>query len=259
MPPASSSSKQTGSSAAHSRQPGNDGDRSRPVYTEVLAKLQAGIRMGRWAPGDRLPSIAALAREFQVGTGSIREALQSLQSIGLVSIEHGRGVFVTEPAPEAGLVSQIDWVSAGHIVALAETRRILEPELAALAAERATETELAAIEALARQMEAEAQQGGDYAELDVAFHRLISRAARNPILDLTIEGVSDSLLESRRRVSMPPDSKLRTAQYHLLIADALHSRSALQARLLMQAHMNDMMRDVIEADADARRQTNRSS
>ena len=82
-----------------------------------------------------MPSIMALAKEYQVGVGSVREALQSLQSIGLVSIEHGRGVFVANPVPLGELSSLIQWDSAGQEVALAETRRILEPELAALAAE----------------------------------------------------------------------------------------------------------------------------
>lgn len=235
--------------AAHNRRPDNEDPRNRPVYSAVVDELKAGIRMGEWAPGERLPSIAALAMKFQVGTGSIREALQLLQSLGLVSIEHGRGVFVTDPVLSLGRLSQIEWVSAGQMVALAETRRILEPEMAALAAVRATETELAAIKTLTRQMEEDARQGGDFAELDVTFHRLITRAARNPILDLAIDGVSRSLLESRRRISMPADSKLRTAQYHALIADALSARDAEQARLLMQAHMNDMMRDVVEAQA----------
>jgi GntR family transcriptional regulator, transcriptional repressor for pyruvate dehydrogenase complex len=233
-------------------QPAGKGSRrSRRVYSTVLAALQAGIQQGRWAPGERLPSISALAKEFQVGTGSVREALQSLQSIGRVRIEHGRGVFVTAAPPEAAFPRQVELVSAGQLVALAETRRILEPELAALAAERGTEAELAAIKALARQMEVEAAQDGDFAELDVAFHLQIAHAARNPILDLTITGVSATLLESRRDRWLPPDSKMRSAQYHALIAEALNARDAGQVRLLMQAHMNDMMRDVLATEARA--------
>ena len=157
---------------ARRKRPGPDGARGRPVYSAVFEALQADIREGRWAPGERLPSITQLAKDFHVGTGSIREALQSLQSIGLVSIEHGRGVFVTRSRPAMDPSSQFEDLGAGQMVALAETRRILEPELAALAAERGTNAELAAIEALARQMEDEARRGGDFAELDVEFHRL---------------------------------------------------------------------------------------
>jgi GntR family transcriptional repressor for pyruvate dehydrogenase complex len=222
-----------------------------PVYTTVFEDLQQRIRGGAWLPGTRLPSITRLAQDLRVGTGSVREALQSLQSIGLVRIEHGRGVFVASSRPSTDLSSHFQDVGAGQMLALAETRRILEPELAALAAERGTDEELAEIENLAWQMEAQAQQGGDFAELDMLFHRHVARAARNPILYRTIEGVRDLLLESRRKRRMRPNHSVSTAHYHLLIAQALRSRNAPQARLLMQAHMSDMLNDVLADEAQA--------
>ena len=225
--------------------------RGHPVYTSVFEELQERIRRGDWLPSTRLPSITRLAQELKVGTGSVREALQSLQSIGLVKIEHGRGVFVASTRPSTEISSHFQDVGAGQMVALAETRRILEPELTALAAERGTEDELNEIENLAWQMEAQAQQGGDFAELDVLFHRHIARAARNPILYRTIEGVHDLFLESRRKRRMETSRSVSTAHYHLLIAQALHARNAPQARLLMQAHMSDMLNDVLSAEAKA--------
>jgi len=225
--------------------------RGHPVYTSVFEELQERIRRGDWLPGTRLPSITRLAEELQVGTGSVREALQSLQSIGLVKIEHGRGVFVASTRPSTDISSHFQDVGTGQMVALAETRRILEPELTALAAERGTEAELVEIENLAWQMEAQAQEGGDFAELDVLFHRAIARAARNPILFRTIEGVQDLFLESRRQRRMIATQTVSTAHYHLLIAQAMHARNAPQARLLMQAHMSDMLNDVLSAEAKA--------
>ncbi len=225
--------------------------RGHPVYTRVFEELQERIRRGDWRPGTRLPSITRLAQELLVGTGSVREALKSLQSIGLVRIEHGRGVFVASTRPSTDISSHFQDVGAGQMVALAETRRILEPELTALAAERGTEDELVEIENLAWQMEAQAHDGSDFAELDVLFHRHIARAARNPILFRTIEGVTDLFLESRRKRQMEPSRSVSTAHYHLLIAQALHARNAPQARLLMQAHMSDMLNDVLATEAKA--------
>lgn len=225
--------------------------RAHPVYTSVFEELQERIRRGDWLPGTRLPSITRLAQELRVGTGSVREALQSLQSIGLIRIEHGRGVFVASTRPSTDISSHFQDVGAGQMVALAETRRILEPELTALAAERGTEEELVEIENLAWQMEGQAQQGVDFAELDVLFHRCIARAARNPILFRTIEGVQDLFLESRRKRRMETSRSVSTAHYHLLIAQAMHARNAPQARLLMQAHMSDMLNHVLEAEAKA--------
>ena len=225
--------------------------RGHPVYTSVFEELQERIRRGDWLPGARLPSITRLAQELKVGTGSLREALQSLQSIGQVKIEHGRGVFVASRHPYTDISRHFQDVGAGQMIALAETRRILEPELTALAAERGTAEELIAIENLAWQMEAVAQQGGDFAELDVLFHQSIARAARNPILVRTMQGVQDLFMESRLQRKLIPAQIVSTAHYHLLIAQAMQARNAPQARLLMQAHMSDMLNEVLSNEAKA--------
>ena len=216
-----------------------------PVYHNIFEELQQRIRRGDWLSGERIPSITQLAREFNVGAGSIREALRSLQSIGLVKIEHGSGVYVLGRLPATELSSHFVNVGDGLILALAEARRILEPELASLAAERATDEELTEIENVVRQMEDNSQQGKDFADLDVLFHRLIAQAARNPILSQTMEGVSDLFLESRRAILLDPDALMRALRYHALLADALKLRNPPQARLLMQGHMNAMFDEVL--------------
>lgn len=219
------------------------------VYQNIIDELQQRIRQGDWLPGDRLPSISQLAKEMHVGAGSIREALRSLQSIGLIKIEHGSGVYVTGARPATELSSHFENVGDGLLLALAETRRILEPELASLAAERGTDQELNEIQELARQMEEEDKHGHDFAELDVMFHRQIAHAARNPILYQTMEGVSDLFLESRKAILLDPNALLRALRYHALIAEALKLRNPPQARLLMQGHMNSMLDEVLASEA----------
>jgi len=222
------------------------------VYQIIFEELQQRIRQRNWLPGERIPSIAQLAREFNVGAGSIREVLRSLQSIGLVKIEHGSGVYVLGTRPATELSSHFQNVGDGLILALAETRRILEPELASLAAERGTDEELIEIEQIVRQMDEKSQQGTDFADLDVQFHRQIARAARNPILFQMMESVSDLFLESRRAILLDPDALLRALRYHVLIAEALKLRNPPQARLLMQGHMNSMFEEILISEARKR-------
>ena len=218
------------------------------LHSTILDELQNRIRQGSWLPGERLPSIAQLAKEFHVGAGSIREALRSLQSIGLIKIEHGSGVYVTGTQPITVIAGHSPKVDAGLRMALAETRSVLEPTLAAFAAERATDEELIEIAQLVQKMEYAYQNGGDFAELDVLFHRKIASAARNPILFQAIEGVSNLFLESRKTILLDPIALLRALRYHTLIADALSSRNAPQARLLMQGHMNSMMDELLASE-----------
>jgi GntR family transcriptional repressor for pyruvate dehydrogenase complex len=225
------------------------------VYQAIFEDLQKRIRQGDWLPGERLPSITQFAKELNVSAGSLREALRSLQSIGLVKITHGSGVYITGSRPYTDLSSHFQDVGSGLIVALAETRRIIEPELAALAAERGMEVEFKEIEKLARQMDQDANAGRDFAEFDVQFHSSIAHAARNPILYKMMEGVSDLFLESRKTILLDPQAMLRSARYHLLIVDALITRNASQARLLMQAHMNSMLDDVLAMENRKQTQT----
>ncbi len=221
------------------------GEHSHQVFQAVLENLRQRIHHGEWSPGTRLPSITQLARELDIGIGSMREVLRSLQSIGLVKIEHGRGVFVigsetTAPPPRTS--QEID---IRLIVALTETRRILEPELVALAAERGTAEELSEISALAMQMAEHARQGLDFIEPDIQFHHRIVQAAHNPILYQIFESLSDLLTESRKIISAEPGMTVRSIRYHLLIAEMLTERNSTQARLLMLAHMNDALSSVV--------------
>ena len=219
------------------------------VYHNIFEDLQQRIRQGNWLPGERMPSITQLAGELRASAGSIREALRALQSIGMVTIEHGSGVYVTGKRPATELSSHFQNVSKDLVIALAETRWILEPELAALAAERATNEELAQIEGLTQQMEEAYRLGDNFAELDVRFHQQIACSARNPILCQTMQSISDLFLESRKTIILDPSAMLRALRYHALIADMLTQRNASQARLLMQGHMNSMLSEVLASEA----------
>ena len=209
------------------------------VFQSVSAALRDRLRAGEWRAGDRLPSIAQLAAEYGVGTGSVREALRSLQSIGLVKIEHGRGVFVLEMPMSAELALHFEGAGTGLLLALAEARRIIEPELAALAAARGTDQELIEIDDMARTMEDQATRGIDFVDPDLSFHRRIAQAARNPVLTQMMESINDLFLASRKVTARDPGMTARAVRYHNLIAEALRSRNANQARLLMHAHTED--------------------
>jgi GntR family transcriptional repressor for pyruvate dehydrogenase complex len=221
------------------------------VFQTVSDELTQRIRTGDWLPGERLPSISQLARDMGASTGSVREALRSLESVGLVRIEHGRGVFVSGERYSPELDDHFQDDGRGLFVALAEARRLLEPELAALAAERGTVDELNEIDRLARVSEHEARQGSSFVDPDILFHRQIARSAHNPVLWSMIEGFSELLHQSRMRVAMEPALTKRTVRYHLLIAEAICERNPGQARLLMLAHMNDMVDSVLAIESRA--------
>jgi GntR family transcriptional regulator, transcriptional repressor for pyruvate dehydrogenase complex len=210
------------------------------VYTIVVEAIKERIASGDLLIGQRLPSIQQLAREFGVSTGSVREAARVLEVQGIIRIAHGSGIFAiagtdlrTDP------YEHFQRVGTGPILAVFEARRVLEPALAALAAERATETDIRMIRELAVMMEQMAAVGEAFAQPDVQFHRQIALAAQNPILARMMDGINDLLIEGRRLTTRQPESVGRSVRYHMLIADAIADHNPPQARLLMLAHVHD--------------------
>ena len=110
----------------------------------VIDRIIASVMGGRLKPGDHMPSIEALAQQFGVGRTSVREALVALELVGIVELRHGGGTFVR--ADVSGFfLKPLSWsalLDQSKIAALAETRRCMESELAAMAAQRATPEEV---------------------------------------------------------------------------------------------------------------------
>src|SRR5919107_2703945 len=124
-----------------------------PVATErvsdvIAERLSAAIRDGTLNPGDRLPTEAELAREFQVGRTSVREGLQKLRAHGLIESRKGLGAFVTEPRPDDPLAEFARWTKRDPVAIeeLLEARVALETLAAALAAVRADDAQVAELE-----------------------------------------------------------------------------------------------------------------
>ena len=214
------------------------------IFGSLVGELQQRLNRGEWQPGDHLPSITHLAHTFGVSTGSGREALRSLQSQGYVRIEHGRGVIVISNHGSTGSETPQS-VDIHHVVALGEARRLIEPELAALAAERGSNNEIAEIREQAITMEQQALRGTDFVGSDVAFHRTIAHASHNPVLQHMLNSTHELFLASRHLTSQEIGMTERAIHYHRIIADAIFERNASQARLLMLAHMNDALSSIL--------------
>jgi GntR family transcriptional repressor for pyruvate dehydrogenase complex len=221
------------------------GSRAIQVHTSVAEVIKARVAAGEWVVGQRLPSITQLAQTLGVGTGSVREAVKVLASLGIIRIEHGRGMFVASTQrAQLDPYEHFQDIGAGSVLALCEARRILEPELAAFAAERGTDADLQSIREQALAMEQLVAEGLDFSEPDLQFHRQIALAAHNPVLARMMEGVNDLLRESQK-ITREQAMTHRAVRYHVLIADAICERNPLQARLLMLAHVNDAINGVL--------------
>lgn len=214
------------------------------IIEQALRKIEAG----EWRPGDRLPTMPQLAREFGTSVTAVREALRVLETRGVVSIEHGRGIFLRhDPVLAADPAGKLRELTSSSLLQLLEARLVLEPELAAFCAERATTPQARQIHQLADRMAEEMRDGGDHFATDVAFHRTIAEAANNSLLAQMLEVVSDLSAKGRRDTDRLPRMSEKARHYHSLIAIAIEERQPEQARLLMKSHIQDMIAAVKQA------------
>lgn len=210
---------------------------------DVVEQIEQAILSGQLPPGDRLPSERELAEQFGLSRMTIRDALRVLESIGFIEIKLGAGggAFVREPnfAPLNHSLSSMLKFKKATILELAEARKIVETATAELAAQRATAEDL---EALRRAVETarQAYETGDSAyspQHSVDFHGALAKAAKNYVLDLTVNSFRTLFYEVLEQLLPTSDMAQRAITDHWAIYKAIEARDARRARELMIEHL----------------------
>jgi GntR family transcriptional repressor for pyruvate dehydrogenase complex len=208
------------------------------VSEDIAGQLSDLITRGQLKAGDQLPSERELSERFQVSRASVREAIRALESTGLVASRQGEGTYVVA-GPESLLrpfASEASQAPNGW-AGLFEARKLVEPQVAALAAERATDAELVAMTAILDGQAEEVRAGGTGMEADTAFHLALARAAKNPFLVRLVSTLVDSLKESRGRSVRREGRAARSLAGHRLILEAVRERNKAKARATMLRHL----------------------
>jgi GntR family transcriptional repressor for pyruvate dehydrogenase complex len=157
----------------------------------------------------------------------------------VLDVRHGVGTFVADGPPELGK-SSLSLLGALHGFQswqMFEARRILESELAALAAERGREQHFAALSEEVAEMYATVDNPIDYLIHDVRFHRVIAQASGNPILAALMETITSALYDERRKTAERSRDLKESADLHREIFRAIRSRNASEARAVMERHL----------------------
>lgn len=220
---------------------------------QVAEQLAAQIRSGGLAPGDKLPTEARLVEQFGVSRTVVREAVSRLKSLGLVDSRQGSGVFVSASASFAPLQFEAQHAaSQAAVVQMVEVRRALEAEVAALAAQRRSASDLRRIQAAVRALDAAVHSGGDGVREDVEFHRAIAQAAGNPFLLQTLAYLGQFLHGATQVTRANEARRLDFAQQvqdeHATIVRALQAGDAQAARAAAAGHMDNAIARIRSAD-----------
>jgi GntR family transcriptional repressor for pyruvate dehydrogenase complex len=163
----------------------------------LAARLIGQIESGRLQPGERLPSEAQLAATHGVSRSVVREAVHQVKSRGLVRARQGSGVFVSTSPRSLSFDPKV-LESMEAVVQVIELRRVLEGEMAALAAQRGSRRQVAAVRRALLAVDAATRAGALGVDEDFAFHRAIGEATGNPQFVRLISFIEQYLLDAMR-------------------------------------------------------------
>ena len=222
------------------------------------------IESGALQPGDRLPTEQQIATAHGVSRTVVREAVHQLKSRQLVVSRQGSGVFVA-PTPVNRPLAFDPTVlgSVQAVVHVVELRRVIESEMAALAADRATRAQIATMRRALNAIDVAAAAGHDGVAEDLAFHRSIGEATGNPQFPLLLgfleqylrEGMRITRGNEARRLDFMEAVRLE----HRAIVDAIAARDAVQARRRAREHLLHSEQRLIEGGVIAKSRSKRSS
>ena len=208
------------------------------LYQGIVEQIEKLLEKGELRPGDQLPPERALAEQFQVSRASVREALRTLELLGVVETRPGGGTFVRQVSPDDLIKPLQSLIARGHSVrAVIEVRGVVEPALAALAAQRIGDEQLAELRELLAEQERKVAAGEPYIEEDTRFHQVIGDAARNDLLTTMLSVIWDVLRTSRESWSQTNQRAHASLDAHKRILDALVRRDADAARAASADHI----------------------
>lgn len=206
----------------------------------VISHIRAMIEAGTLQPGDKIPPEREFAQKLRISRASLRAGISYLAAMGVMNVRHGVGTFVADGPPEFGKKS-LSLLGALHGFRswqMFEARKILEGQLAALAAERGKESHFAAMSEEVADMYATTENPMEYLIHDVRFHRAIAQASGNPILAALMETITSALYDERRKTAERSRDLKASADLHREIYRAIRSRNAAAARAAMERHLN---------------------
>jgi GntR family transcriptional repressor for pyruvate dehydrogenase complex len=227
--------------------------RESTLAERVTEQIENLIVANHLQPGDHLPPERELARQFGVSRTVVREAIRALVAKSLLEVRPGGGTIVRSPTAEVVAQSMKLFLRGGleplDYDKVHEVRRLLELEIAALAAERRTEADLEALESILREIPTIPKSDRDsFVRNDVNFHLTLARATHNALFSLLLDSIADVLFTVRQLGFSVPDMPSRVLKYHQAIYKQVKAGDPEKARQAMAEHLlesEDTMRKAL--------------
>lgn len=218
-------------------------DAFRPVLKQSLSdtlahQIRKLIHTGEYQEGDRLPAIMEMARRFGVGHPAVREALKKLETIGIVEIRHGSGVYVTRNDDVLVLASDYrGTVTKKLLLDLIRARTPMEVQSILYAVRNASGEDLQEMRRLLTTAGQHLDDDDVLNSVNMGFHRQIALASSNTVLVQLLDVLQDLFVDEQRMILSIFGSRERDHQEHLGLLEALERRDELLAVERMRKHL----------------------
>jgi DNA-binding FadR family transcriptional regulator len=203
----------------------------------IAAELRRRILGGDLKPGSQLPGHRELAAMYEVSVGSVREAISMLISANLVETRAGRGTYVADGASVRELEEPSPQLTRREVEELVEAREVIESQLAALAAERASAEQIGKLRRAVRRMEEAAANPVDYPDADVELHLVLAEAAGNRYL---LRAMTDIRALLKQDMELGAEAAIRrfgdlriSVEDHRRLVEAVADRDPERARTIL--------------------------
>jgi DNA-binding FadR family transcriptional regulator len=215
------------------------GLRARSVSVRIAAHLERLITLGELNPGDRLPAERDLAADLQVSRASLREAMHELEAKKLIERRPGRGTLVLPPPEHVRDLYEHISGEDRKLRDIAELRETIEPQIARLAACRATDANLMELDGVLEHT-VEGLTADGSVKLDLEFHLLLAQASQNPLL-ASLNTLTTSWTRSVRAFShVTKHAREVSYRGHRAILDAIVERDKDAAGAAMLKHLQEV-------------------
>jgi len=216
------------------------------VYEGVAKQIERLI-LKKLQPGDKLPSERELADLLRVSRSSIRDAIRSLELMGMVEPRQGAGTIVREISSDA-VVNPLAKALKRKEEAIAELldfRLMLEPQLAARAATRGSAEEITEMEEILERQEKKMRAGESTVSEDSEFHYAIALASGNSVVLKVLDTLMDLLRDSRERSLQVEGRQHKSVAGHRRILSAIKKHDSDAAKMAMRRHIEDVQEIVL--------------
>ncbi|HEX5494858.1 MAG TPA: FCD domain-containing protein [Mycobacteriales bacterium] len=206
------------------------------LYKQLVESLLAFVSQENVLPGQQLPTERELAKRLGVSRASVAQAVVALEVQGILGVRQGDGIYLLRHADPQESVEELI-KRRQRLPDIIEAREALEVKIAALAAQRRTEEDLAAIDAALADMEHQITAGEHGYDGDQAFHAAITDAAHNPVLSGLMKLLAGPIEESRRESLAQPGRPRRSLASHHRIAEAVRAGVPARAARAARDHV----------------------